>query len=63
MANLCLTYIQSKLGFINKAENHLATCHEHYATGGWEKYMKIMGITLPSSAYATSEAFEEKWAQ
>lgn len=63
MANLCLAYIHSKNKKIEAANNHLAKCHEYYTTGGWDKYLKIMGITLPSSLNDLTQSIESKWAQ
>jgi anaerobic magnesium-protoporphyrin IX monomethyl ester cyclase len=63
MANLSLAYIYSKQGATEKAKTHLIKCQEYNITGGWEKYLKIMEITLPSSIDNLTETIEKKWAQ
>jgi radical SAM superfamily enzyme YgiQ (UPF0313 family) len=63
MANLCLAYVQAKRGEDSNAAEHLAKCHEHQATGNWEKYLQILDLTVPPSVDGIVGAIEGKWAQ
>ncbi len=62
MARLCLAYIYSKQGDAESAGQHLAKAQEHYLAGGWEKYMTIMGFSVPVTPATITACFEYKWA-
>lgn len=61
MANLCLAYIQSKRGASKEAAEYLAKCHANQTIGGWEKYLNMMAIALPTSEKTLIQTIENKW--
>lgn len=63
VANLCLAYVYAKRGDDGSAAELLARCHDHKGTGSWEKYLQILGLTVPPSVDGIVEAIETKWGQ
>lgn len=62
MANLCLAYVHAKQGDDDNAAECLAKCHQYHCTGGWEKYLKIMDLSVPPSIDDVIVTIEQKWA-
>ncbi|MCP5269306.1 MAG: radical SAM protein [Zoogloeaceae bacterium] len=63
MANLCLSYVQMKKGNEAEAAKHLARCHDPLLASGWEKYLGIMDLHIPSSITDVVGIIENKWLQ
>lgn len=63
LANLCLAYIHARRGEYKQAQEYLDTGHSHFLAGNWEKYMRIMNLTLPSTPQEIVTVFESFWAQ
>lgn len=61
MANLCLSYIHAKRGNEDMAAEHLARCHMYQTAGGWEKFLGIMELTMPSTVADVIPTIEGKW--
>lgn len=63
IANLCLAYVHAKRGDNHLAATFLAKTHEHKSEGSWEKYLKIMDLSIPNSIDTLISSIENKWPQ
>jgi len=63
MANLCLAYVHAKRGDFDLAAECLNKSIEHQGSGTWEKYLKLMEVTVPRSVDELVNTIEAKWRQ